>query len=367
MTCVSAPRRRFIRTACVAMAAGWCVRAFGQPVTIDVRGKGAVGDGVTDDTAAFQAAIDALPASGGTVHVAAGDYRIDATRSVRLRSHAALVLDEGAVLRALPNASERSQVILIDGVQGVSVTGGLIKGERDTHQGTTGEWGHGIYIHGASSVDIRGVTISGCWGDGICIGAIRATGMPVRVSSDIRIQRVACTGNRRQGLSIGPSSNVTVTDCEFSGTQGTAPSAGIDIEPEAPQQASGVVIQRCKLLNNHGPGIQVYVGAVGARVEDCQISGNGAAGVLVVGAVDTAVRGSTVQSNTGPGIWLKAGASGSIVTGNRLGVNGPRKTAAAPASSSSAPAPVEGAPTSNAIRVDSDTRGTQVSGNTALA
>ena len=44
---------------------------------INVRDKGAVGDGIHDDTAAFQAAVNALPSTGGTVYVPAGTYLID--------------------------------------------------------------------------------------------------------------------------------------------------------------------------------------------------------------------------------------------------------------------------------------------------
>ena|SRR5690242_17553511 len=54
--------------------------------TIEVRSKGALGNGVHDDTAAFQAAFDALPSSGGTVHVPAGRYMINALKPIKMRS-----------------------------------------------------------------------------------------------------------------------------------------------------------------------------------------------------------------------------------------------------------------------------------------
>ena len=44
---------------------------------VSVKDFGAVGDGVTDDTAAFAAAIAALPAEGGTVFVPNANYRIN--------------------------------------------------------------------------------------------------------------------------------------------------------------------------------------------------------------------------------------------------------------------------------------------------
>lgn len=43
---------------------------------VSVKDFGAVGDGVTNDTAAIQTAIDSLPASGGTVYVPAGTYLV---------------------------------------------------------------------------------------------------------------------------------------------------------------------------------------------------------------------------------------------------------------------------------------------------
>jgi hypothetical protein len=43
---------------------------------INVKSYGATGDGTTDDTAAIQAALDAVPAVGGTVHLPAGTYSV---------------------------------------------------------------------------------------------------------------------------------------------------------------------------------------------------------------------------------------------------------------------------------------------------
>ena len=72
-----------------------CMREVGM--TYNVRDFGAVGDGVTLDTAAIQGAVDACAAAGGgRVTLPAGRYL---SGSVFLKSHVELHLEMGAVLR----------------------------------------------------------------------------------------------------------------------------------------------------------------------------------------------------------------------------------------------------------------------------
>ena len=79
----------------VAALAGGCV-AWGQPVAPTVKAFGAVGDGVTKDTAALQRAIDAAASTGGVLAVPAGTYL---TGGLELRSGSTLMLEHGAVLK----------------------------------------------------------------------------------------------------------------------------------------------------------------------------------------------------------------------------------------------------------------------------
>ena len=69
-----------------------------ETCALDVRGFGAKGDGVTDDTSALQAAISFLPA-GGRLFFPPGRYR---TLPLFLRSHIHLDFAEGAILLASP-------------------------------------------------------------------------------------------------------------------------------------------------------------------------------------------------------------------------------------------------------------------------
>jgi len=67
-----------------------------QAKVFNIKGYGAVGDGVTMDTKALQSAIDACNANqGGIVWVPAGDYHIG---TIRLKSNVTLSLDYGASL-----------------------------------------------------------------------------------------------------------------------------------------------------------------------------------------------------------------------------------------------------------------------------
>lgn len=76
---------------------------------INVRDYGAVGNGVTDDAASIQAALDAVPPLGGTVFVPSGDYRISA--SLVISKDGTTLTGEGAT----------SVIRLMDGVQVVGV------------------------------------------------------------------------------------------------------------------------------------------------------------------------------------------------------------------------------------------------------
>ena len=284
----------------------------------NVRTLGATGDGVTDDTAAIQRAVDSLPADGGTVLVPAGRYCIDPLRSLRLRSNMHLHLSDGAALVAIPNAAPRAYVVLIKDVSDVELSGGQVIGDRDAHLGTTGEWGYGITVRGSCSrVTLRDVKVSRCWGDGICIGSAHSTPLhPVVAGNDIVIARVTCTGNRRQGLTIARANQVRVYDSEFSDTSGTAPSAGIDIEPDYPDGAQDIVIQGCRVRGNRGPGIQVYKRVTGVVIDRCTITGNKNVGVLVVDAANTTIRRSTLSDNGQHGIALQGHTEGVLISSN---------------------------------------------------
>ena len=98
---------------------------------IDVRTRGARGDGVADDTDALQASVDAI-GPGGVVRVPPGVYRVrvadhNGVLGVRLPSHMTLELMPGAVLQAIPTAAEMYNVLLVQDVVDVTIRGGTLR------------------------------------------------------------------------------------------------------------------------------------------------------------------------------------------------------------------------------------------------
>lgn len=359
------PRRAFLRRtltlAATAVIAPLSRRAYAKGEVIDVRSKGARGDGSGDDTAAIQAAIDALPASGGTVRIPAGNYMVDAARAINLRSNMHLDMAPDAQLTALPNALKRYHIIKVWGAENVQITGGRIVGEREQHQAGEGEWGYGINITGSTHVTVTGTHVSGCWGDGFLISA-KGKGPGMQMASDITLQSVVSTHNRRQGLSLGPCQRVRILDSTFSDTEGTKPQSGIDFEPMGQGQVSDVLVQGCTFTGNKGCGVEIHRNVTGLVIRQCTIRDNAGYGILAIDMDHLWVDGNTIASNGMNGITLGGRTSDVKITGNTLSSNSSRYLHRA------LKALVSGARGGGShktdLRIDDSTSNVHVSGNT---
>ena len=206
-----------------------------------------------DNTDEIQHSIDRLSdAYGGLLTIPVGRHNIDATRGLKLKSNMTLRLEQGAELAAIPNNQAGSVVARVYDCINVQILGpGKIVGERDTHIGTTGEWGNGIELRSSSNIKIAGdLMITRCWGDGIML----ADG----TSKNVEIDHVTSIGNRRQGLSVIDVDGLKVTYSSFLNTGGTAPGDGIDIEPDTDRQlASNIFIDWNIFTGNAGSSIGI--------------------------------------------------------------------------------------------------------------
>ena len=97
------------------------------------------------------------------------------------------------------------------------------------------------------------------------------------------VEDVRFLDHYRQGLSIMNVQNMTVRHCEFSGTAGILPEAGIDIEPyQTTQRVVNLLIENCRFEYNGWSGLAVNLFDLDATslpvsitVRDCVFKNNG--------------------------------------------------------------------------------------------
>jgi exo-poly-alpha-galacturonosidase len=261
---------------------------------LNVRERGAQGDGRAEDTAAIQQAIDACPA-GGTVLVPAGLYAVD---HLELKSGLTLDLEPGATLHFLGRGVghyDPHDVVLPgpDGPVSVSV-GALITGVHADHVTITGGgtiqangetwWPHAsdyrpkvFEVAGARDLFVQGITVEDppSWDvhpldvDGVVFAnvtfnrralahSVNADGLDLDSCRDVLV--VGCAfGNQDDSIAIKcgkltpeqarrqrPSADIVVRDCLFDGRLGPGSHPlGIAIGSEICGGVQRVLVQDC--------------------------------------------------------------------------------------------------------------------------
>jgi len=209
----------------------------------------------TDDTARINRGITSVfNSGGGFLLIPTGVYNINALTSVVMKNNVSLILSPNAILQAITNSLDAYAIVLFDGVDNCKLIGGIIKGDRTTHTGITGESGMGIWVKNSTNIDIIDVRVDDCWGDGIYIGGTGTLGKSVHVNV------IICKGNnnRRNGLTIAAADEWSVEDSVFKNSNGIAPESGIDIEPnlDKPGVTNGNV-SNTHCYGNAGHGIAI--------------------------------------------------------------------------------------------------------------
>lgn len=130
------------------------------------------------------------------------------------------------------------------------------------------EWRMGLSLRGCSNVLVEGLRIESSGGDGIYIDG----GGKRRFCEDIVIRDVTCDDNHRQGISVISVQNLLIENCVFSNTWGTAPGAGLDLEPDGEDQSLvDIVVRNCLFENNEGHEILVYPKNLHEKAPDLSI------------------------------------------------------------------------------------------------
>lgn len=212
-------------------------------------------------------------------------------RPLRLVSNQEIILEPGVVLSAKRGEYRgRSDYILTArAIENVTIRGygatvrmnkqdymaGMVLNPE--HEGPKRKWfghyekaegRHAFSIRGCTNIDILGLTIRDSGGDGIYI----AGGSGFDFCKNVHIKDVVCDNNYRQGISIISAVDLLVEDSRFENTWGTAPSAGVDIEPnEATDKLQNITFRNCQFNDNFGEGIELYLISQRNKPDDISI------------------------------------------------------------------------------------------------
>lgn len=280
-------------------AAGFLANATARTVndklqeTVSVKDFGAVGDGVTDDYAAIQAAVAYINSQGGgTLVFPNGTYFVNhfidtnpaspnGIQSFTFANCNGLVIDgQGSTVQmkggwVMTNdysigpfsySYKRSIGFYFSScdnmeIRNFSVDGGAATITRGAGLNAENQ-SHGIGIEACYNVTCTGVSAKYCCTDGIYISSL--SGAPgSKISKNVNFTRCQSTNNARQGMSIVQMRRGTFTECTFSnigashtGTfGGFSPSAGVDIEPNVnnlEDKTGDITFVNCSFANSDG-------------------------------------------------------------------------------------------------------------------
>jgi len=158
---------------------------------VSVKDFGAVGDGVADDTAAIQAAVDAVPLTGGCVFFPPGTYcgyllvwrsnisirgSGSASTTIKLPNSTAAITkpwEPGGTITYVPNVIEISNAAmgnLATTRSNVCISGITIDGNKANNSSPTSDIGwHGIILTATSKFQIDDVVAKNCNNAGIVV------------------------------------------------------------------------------------------------------------------------------------------------------------------------------------------------------
>ena len=221
--------------------------------TVSVLDFGAVGNGVVNDTAAIQAALN----NAGTIVFPAGTFTVT---PLTVLSNTTLILNPNTILKAKTGYGANDSLLNISNVSNVVIQGNFAKVQMLKADYTTGEQRHGVFIVTGVNVTINDLIVTDTGGDGFYIGSYDN----IAPSYNVTLNNCIADNARRNGLSIVSVKNCWINGGEYRNTIGTAPQSGIDVEPNSSDDFLwNVNINGVSTYNNYGDGISVVLGLYG--------------------------------------------------------------------------------------------------------
>ncbi|MGQ0826976.1 MAG: T9SS type A sorting domain-containing protein [Bacteroidota bacterium] len=251
----------------------------------------------TDATTAFQ---NAIKSSFDTViiNLQAGDWIVGPNIFTNI-SNKTIIFESGVVLLAKPGAYPDDRDCLLEFKKSNNLKiygyGATLKMQKAEY--TSGEWRMGLAIRGGTNIQVYGLKIIDSGGDGVIVSGIRKSegGIP-NFSEYILLKDLWSDNHRRQGLSVISAQHLKVEHCWFTNTTGTAPAAGVDLEPDNnTQRLIDIVFDKCRFTGNLGAGILIIPQKldntslpIDVTFNNCYSSGNKTGQEILLGRSSTA-------------------------------------------------------------------------------
>ena len=256
-----------------------------------------------DATDSVQSAIN----SGAKTVIIPNVGRDWIVRPLFLVSNQEVIFEDGVVLMAKLGAFRGMHDCLLsgDGVSNVILRGynAVLRMRKADYMSTAyavSEFRHALFLQKVRNVQVLGLSFQSSGGDGIYIGPVDDFARtPPR---DILIKNCDCFDNYRQGISVLSAENLTIENCTFRKTSGTAPQAGIDLEPDYPKDVLiNVKVINCASLGNSGSGFLANLSYMDATSRPISVT---VQNMLIQGSHQPGLR-AVIAENGPPGGFLE--------------------------------------------------------------
>ena len=274
-----------LTTLCLWNGVAWEFISDNSNGFVSVKDFGAVGDGVTDDTAAIQAAFNALNSIGGGVLIFPfGTYLVSG-----LTTYSSIFINLCGSTLKQKSGTNSTPIIQGTNVSNISITNGKFDGNKAN---VTGNLAGGIQIVGASVVSIKNIVFD----------SIRRICINCDSSSQVDIDTIQCTNAGVAGVAIGTlvavvnnSENVSIIGSSISSSDGVGVqlfnSRQVSIENYKAQNIgsdNGLVAQQCTNVylknitanNCANNGIEVN-SSTNVSIENVACYSNGVYGLMI--------------------------------------------------------------------------------------